>query len=155
MTSRGGGPLPDGDDPLVLAALLNLLLRRREARTVAFRPGELLELLGWAGSLHDRKVMEDAIRRYHDVSYVVSGPTTGRRAGGKRAAGQEVRPVAECEFERIPVEGSSKVRSYYVVDFDAGFVGQLRGGRYSASTGAASPRRIPKAAPRGGGCPRR
>lgn len=126
MTSRGGGPLPHGDDPLVLAALLNLLFRRREERTAAFRPGELLRLLGWADSLHDRKAVEDAIRRYRDLSYVVSGPTTGRRAGGKRATGQEVHPVAECEFERVPVEGGSKARSYFVVDFDAGFVGQLR-----------------------------
>jgi hypothetical protein len=125
MTSRGG-PLPHGDDPLVLAALLNLLFRKRKERTAVFRPSELRKLLGWADSLHNRQAMEDAIRRYHAVSYVPYCPLAGRRAGSKQAAGQDVRPVVGCEFERVPVEGTSKVRSYFVVEFDAGFVAQLR-----------------------------
>lgn len=127
MTSRGGGPLPHGEDPVVLAALLNLLFRRREERTAAFRPSELLRLLGWADSLHNREALEDAIRRYHDVSYTLSKIGAGRGAGEDREPAQEVRPVAECEFERVPVEGGSKVRSYFVVDFDASFIGQLEG----------------------------
>lgn len=123
VTSHSAVPLPHGDDPLVLAALLNLLFKMREERTAAFRPDELLKLLGWADSLHSRKVLEDAIRRYHDVSYVL----VRAAAGWEGAPEQEIHPISECKFEQVPVEGGSEVRSYFMVDFDASFIGQLKG----------------------------
>lgn len=68
-TTSDSGDLPHGRDPLVLAALLNLLAGRGTASRLVFTLTELLAVLGWAESAEEVRAVEGALARYYRTSY--------------------------------------------------------------------------------------
>ena len=64
-----GRDLPHGDDPLVLAALFNLLTGRGAASRLIFTLTELLTVLGWNESAEAVRTVEGALSRYYRTSY--------------------------------------------------------------------------------------
>ena len=64
------GNVPSGQDPLVLAALLKLLLSVAPLTpTLEFNPEEVLAELGWPDTPPARAVIDGAIRKYLGLTY--------------------------------------------------------------------------------------
>lgn len=67
---RGGNPPPSGDEPLVLAALLKLLLSRPEFhRELEFSTAELLTELGWEDTGLVQRGVDHTIEKYATLAY--------------------------------------------------------------------------------------
>lgn len=64
------GNVPSGQDPLVLAALLKLLLSGAPLTpTLEFNPEEVLEELNWPDTPPARAVIDGALRKYLGLTY--------------------------------------------------------------------------------------
>jgi hypothetical protein len=65
------GNVPSGQDPLVLAALLKLLLLSGAplTPTLEFNPEEVLSELGWPDTPPARAVIDGAVRKYLGLTY--------------------------------------------------------------------------------------
>lgn len=74
----GGNPLPCGNDPLVLAALLKLLLERAKvSNELAFSTVELLAELGWEDTAIMQRGIDHVLEKYATLVYFKYGE--GRR----------------------------------------------------------------------------
>jgi hypothetical protein len=64
-------PLPYGQDPLVLSALIKLLLHdgRQNNRSVIYTHSDLLRLLEWPDCSESRLVIDYAVARYFNLYY--------------------------------------------------------------------------------------
>jgi hypothetical protein len=77
---------PCGDDPLVLAALLKLLVSRPVGSyLLEFEVGELLAELRWPDSIETRRRVDEVIAGYVGTLYIKQA---GARAGRKQAASE-------------------------------------------------------------------
>jgi hypothetical protein len=84
--------LPVGRDPLVLAALLDLLWERQPLDSrVLFKDSHILEKLGWPLDVETQGLTRQSLERYFLVTYCLIDPTVneggrllGRYAGLKR-----------------------------------------------------------------------
>jgi hypothetical protein len=129
--SRGGGDqaglvveiagtLPHGQEPLVLAALLKLLLARPgHGPRLEFTTEELLGELGWRGSAVERDAVDGAIRKYTKLSYVKKRADTGEVRGMYAL-------VVDYEYEaEVDKESGDEARSRNRVVFQPHFVERL------------------------------
>jgi hypothetical protein len=68
----GSSRFPRGRDPLVLLALLRLLLDDpwRENDLLIFREAAVFQLLGWEDTPEHLAEIDEAIRRYHQLTYI-------------------------------------------------------------------------------------
>lgn len=114
------GTLPLGQEPLVLAALLKLLLAcPGHGHGVEFTTGELLAELGWRGSAVERDAVDGAIRKYTKLSYVKREADTGEVRGMYAL-------VVDYEYEAETDKASSEeARARNRVGFHPHFVERL------------------------------
>jgi hypothetical protein len=76
------GKLPNGRDPLVLAALLKLLLSYPPfTPTLEFNHEEMLSELGWPDTRAARAMIDGAIRKYLGLTFEKVKPPSGRLGG--------------------------------------------------------------------------
>jgi hypothetical protein len=67
--------LPIGRDPVVLAALLDLLWERQPLHsTILFREADILEKLQWDNNAESRRLIKQALERYFLTAYGLSDP---------------------------------------------------------------------------------
>lgn len=68
--ANGQSSLPRGRDPLVLLALLQLLMHRRQAKpTLFYSHEEVLKLLGWENTEESRQEIDRAVDHYSLLMY--------------------------------------------------------------------------------------
>lgn len=76
MTNDSELGLPIGRDPLVLAALLDILWERQPLdSTILFREGNILEKLGWDDDHENHSLIKRALERYAFTAYCLVDPT--------------------------------------------------------------------------------
>jgi hypothetical protein len=69
--------LPIGRDPLVLAALLDLLLERQPLDSrVLFKNSHILQKLEWPFSINSQALIKQALERYFLTAFCLVDPTT-------------------------------------------------------------------------------
>lgn len=122
-----GGALPRRQDPLVLAALLELLTGRGTIGRLAFEPSELLKALGWGASAEEVEAVEAALARYYATSFreVRERKSPFSRQGLECVAEQRIITGYDLEQE-LPRRGDKGEQPYMVVDFNPQFLDQLR-----------------------------
>lgn len=81
--------LPIERDPLVLAALLDILWERQPLdSTILFRQGDILEKLGWNNTAESRSLLKRVLERYAFTAYCLVDPTlTEEESTGSRYVG--------------------------------------------------------------------
>lgn len=119
-------PLPRGADPLVLAALLELLSGRGTASRLVFTIPELLKALGWKTSAESEGDVEGALARYYRTSYREVRKRRSEFADGALDCVTEQRLMIGYDLEQEPARGARAGQVYVVVDFNPYFLDQLR-----------------------------
>lgn len=121
-----GGELPHGDDPLVLAALLNLLTGRGTASRLVFTLNELLAALGRVESAEEVRAIEGALARYYRTSYAEVRERLHPLLPKQLEVAAEQRLVDGYFLEDVsPRRGEGAGPLHSVVDFNPQFLNQL------------------------------
>jgi hypothetical protein len=122
---------PYGDDPLVLAALLKLLLSRpKVSRHLEFEPGELLAELRWPEDAGTRRKVETAITSYVRLLYDKQiDARAGRRASAIAGGGCYHLLTGYVRRAKPDSTGDSLSGTLSSIDFDASFIDRVRLGR--------------------------
>jgi hypothetical protein len=122
---------PYGDEPLVLAALLKLLLSRPSiSNHLEFEPGELLRELRWQEDAGTRRKVETAITSYVRLLYDKQvDARAGRRASAVAGGGYYHLLTGYVRGTKPDSTGGSLIGTLSGVDFDARFIEGLRQGR--------------------------
>jgi len=117
------GVLPHGPDPLVLAALLELLAGRGTASRLALRLPELLRALGWRASAESVVAVEGALARYYRTSYCEVRRRESPTAGEALGCVVEQRLIAGYDLEQeVAGRGGREGVFQTVVDFNPQFL---------------------------------
>lgn len=114
------GNVPSGQDPLVLAALLKLLLSGAPlSPTLEFNPEEVLAELGWPDTPVTRALIDGAIRKYLGLIYAkrMRPPSGMLRGMYALLVGYE-----QAEEKHV---GGGETRTYNSVTFHPQFIERL------------------------------
>lgn len=115
------GDLPYGEEPLVLAALLKLLLSKGPLGVrFDFAVEDVLAELGWQDRRFARDVVDNAVRRYTCLSYA------RRREAETEARGMYTLVTGYDQITDAVTEGSGRARLLDRVHFHPYFIGGLR-----------------------------
>jgi hypothetical protein len=77
MVSESKQGLPIGRDPLVLAALLDMLCERQPLdSTILFRQSDIMDTLQWPDDAESKRFIKRAIEKYVFTSYCLIDPRT-------------------------------------------------------------------------------
>jgi hypothetical protein len=122
---------PCRNEPLVLAALLKLLLRRlsisHHSHHLEFESDELLAELGWEDDISTRRRMETAIISYVRLLYDEQpDERPGRRTSSGMGGGYYHLLTGYIRAAKISLSGGSFAETLNRVDFDSGFIEGLR-----------------------------
>lgn len=126
---------PSGQEPLVLAALLKLLLQRSAISTpLEFRMDELVEELGWNNNPTTRRTIDRVITSYAALFYHKEptrrqGKQLREREGISLRWGQYSLLTAYLRGSISGAGGARATRTYRRVDINKGFVEGLKRGR--------------------------
>jgi hypothetical protein len=122
---------PYGDEPLVLAALLKLLLSRPSiSHHLEFEPGELLRELRWQEDAGTRRKVETAITSYVPLLYDKQlDEEAGRSTSATMGGGCYHLLTGYVRGAKSGSTGGSFAGTLGGVDFDTGFIEGLRQGR--------------------------
>lgn len=99
--------LPIGRDPLVLAALLDLLLERQPLDSrILFKDSHILENLGWPQSIDAQTLIKQALERYFLTAYCLIDPMAekGGRILGRYASLRRLLIGYETTSVMLPVK---------------------------------------------------
>lgn len=81
MFNHSESGLPIGRDPLVLAALLELLWERQpQESAMLFRESDLLDRLEWTDNAESQSIIRSAVERYVLTAYCLIDPSVGEEA---------------------------------------------------------------------------
>lgn len=119
-------PLPFGADPLVLAALLELLSGRGTASRLMFKLPELLKALGWEASAESVGDIEGALARHYGTSYREVRRRRSEFTTGELDCVAEQRLMIGYDLEQETARGAGSEQLYVVVDFNPHFLDRLR-----------------------------
>jgi hypothetical protein len=137
MRSESGlAGLPAGRDPLVLAALIEMLRERQPLNSrISFRDGDVLERLQWPDTPESRALIREALQRYFLTAYYLVDPgldaderADGRYASAKRLVIGYETSAALLPLRRTAEQGLTKVQflpdlSYDVLSDSRRFLG--------------------------------
>jgi hypothetical protein len=125
-----GNHLPCGDEPLVLAALLKLLLSRPIISPhLEFKIIELLPELGWQDDPDIRRHVEEAIVGYAGQHYDKRADARAGRRASETAEGGCYHLLTGYIRGVISDTGGALVRTPDIACFDGGFITGLKEGR--------------------------
>lgn len=127
--SDSGEGLPDGRDPLVMAALLHLLWTGERGRDeVVFRDEELLERLSWPDTKESRRSIGEAVERYYCTAYLWTSTEPMGVVGGERRTSQVQKLIPSYETTIELLSGPSKeTRKSTVVQFTPKLIEEVTG----------------------------
>lgn len=99
--------LPRGREPLVLLALLYMRRREMEKGEVFsdFLPEDVLDLLGWGLGQGPRLLLEESIRRYLGLEYLLSSQWIDAETGAAMRLEQRGRLFESYRLTAAPVRG--------------------------------------------------
>jgi hypothetical protein len=125
-----GNRLPCGDEPLVLAALLKLLLNRSIiSPQLEFETVKLLPELGWQDDPDTRRYVNEVIVGYARLLYDKRGDVRAGRRESETDEGGCYHLLTGYVRGTVSVTGGTLVRTLGIVCFDGGFIGGLKEGR--------------------------
>ncbi|MGA9996903.1 MAG: hypothetical protein WBP93_15905 [Pyrinomonadaceae bacterium] len=116
--------LPSGNDPLVLATLLDLLWERQPLnRKIMFRERDILEKLQWPLTPETEMLVNQSIWRYFSTAYYLIDPTAGgkRRSYSLYASSQRLLIGYETEAILLPLKRTADQR-FIKVQFSPDFI---------------------------------
>jgi hypothetical protein len=109
----GRDGLPAGQDPLVLAALIELLWERQPLDSrITFRDSDILEKLQWPLTSESRTLIKQALERYFLTAYFLIDPTSNENelVNGKYASSKRLLTGYETTSVLLPVKRTTHQR---------------------------------------------
>lgn len=116
--------LPNGNDPLVLAALLDLLWERQPLdRKIMFMERDILEKLQWPLTSKTKMMVKQSIEKYFSTAYYLTNPTIARERRSYSLYVRFQRLLIGCETDAalLPLKRTAD-RGFLKVQFSPDFI---------------------------------
>jgi hypothetical protein len=127
LLAVGAHSIPFGQDPVVLAAHLQMLSERGAYGRLSYDLFEMMGVLGQVDPLQGLKAIEGALHRYYRLSYAAEGKRRHPLAPLGEGVTAARRILTAYDFEHEPVRTQDPYPTMHtVVEFSQRFLEQLR-----------------------------